>query len=94
MTIHFQTRFTPRNKIRYDKAPSQPYTVVDQDTTSVEWPKDYGPILDSVYEMADQIMTGNGVSARQAIEQVIKDERWKILPTHIDMLVRRLEAGA
>lgn len=53
-------------------------------------PKNYGPILDCVYEMADMISTGNGVPASQAIDMVLRDEAWRILPKHRQMIIDRL----
>ena len=51
---------------------------------------DYGLILDSVFEMADAITTCNGVTPEHAVAQVLRDEGWRILPTHRAAIVRRL----
>lgn len=52
----------------------------------------YGPILDCVFEMADQIATSNGVSTAAAVDQVCRDEGWRVLPRHRAEIVKRLEA--
>jgi hypothetical protein len=51
----------------------------------------YACILDCVYEMADQIATGNGWSVDKAISQVLKDEGWRLLPKHRKNIALRLE---
>jgi hypothetical protein len=45
-------------------------------------PKEYGDILDCVYEMADDISISNGIPVERAIEGVLTSECWRILPTH------------
>lgn len=52
---------------------------------------DYGRVLDCVYEMADDVATSNGVTHEQAIEQVLRDERWRILPTHRKDIINKLK---
>lgn len=54
------------------------------------YPDHYGPILDCVFEMADDISNGNGVSVESAIETVLKDEGWRLLPKHKKMIVKKL----
>lgn len=53
---------------------------------------DYGQVLDCVFEMADQVSNCNGASASAAVDQVLRDEAWRILPTHRAEIIRRLEA--
>jgi hypothetical protein len=53
----------------------------------------YGPMLDSVLEMAEDLMGGNGISAERAVNQVILDENWSILPTHRKLIVELLETA-
>lgn len=55
------------------------------------YPESYGPILDCVYEMADDISTGNGITPEAAIEQVLRDERWRLLPKHKNMIATKLK---
>lgn len=52
--------------------------------------EEYGTILDCVYEMADMVSTSNGISVDSAIEQVLKDEGWHILPTHKQLILSLL----
>jgi hypothetical protein len=44
--------------------------------------RDYGAILDCVYEMATQVAAANEWDVDKAINNVLKGEGWKILPTH------------
>lgn len=43
-------------------------------------------ILDSVYEMAEQVATANNMSVDAAIDDVLKSEGWTLLPTHRVMI--------
>jgi hypothetical protein len=52
---------------------------------------DYGRVLDCVYEMTDAVASANGITHEQAIEQVLRDERWRILPTHKQMILNKLK---
>lgn len=52
----------------------------------------YGPILDCVYEMADQIANGNGETHERAIEIVLKDEGWRVLPKHKKQIIEKLRS--
>jgi hypothetical protein len=53
-------------------------------------PQSYGAILDCVFEMADQVSSGNGVTPQQAIRKVLKDEGWRLIPQHEKEIERRL----
>lgn len=52
---------------------------------------DYSAILDCVYEMAGMITSSNGVSIDQAIQQVLSDEKWSILPSHKKLIATMLQ---
>jgi len=88
---------SPRHGFKFDKVPTIKGSMYGGGdvypngcmATSVD--VDYGAVLDSVYEMADAIHTSNGGTTAQAIEQVLRDEGWRILPTHKQMLINRLE---
>lgn len=54
---------------------------------------DYGLVLDTVFEMTDQVSSGNGVTPAAAIETVLRDEGWRILPRHKAEIVKRLSAS-
>lgn len=53
---------------------------------------DYAQILDTVYEMADQVANSNGISHERAIEQVIRAEEFCILPSDVKRIVAKLNA--
>ena len=72
---------SPRHGFRCDKRPTRPGPVWGV-SLPVNGAQDYSAILDCVYEMAEQVATGNGVHVDTAIEQVLRDEGWKILPSH------------
>lgn len=76
------SKTTPRHRIPYGKIP--PGIRAD----------DYTAILDCVFEMADDIMTGNGWTADKSVDTVLRDERWRILPMHRKEIIRRLTAKA
>lgn len=42
----------------------------------------YAAILDSVYEMAEQVSVANSLTVDAAIDRVLKDEGWTLLPIH------------
>lgn len=89
MPQKIDARVSPRHSFKFDRVP----TVRGSwhgGSIVYHYPESYGPILDCVFEMADDIMTGNGVTAEQAISQVLKDENWKILPTHRRAITARL----
>lgn len=56
-------------------------------------PEAYSQILDCVYEMADAVSSANGVALEAAIAQVLKDENWRVLPTHQKQIIEALERG-
>jgi hypothetical protein len=53
--------------------------------------RDYADILDCVYEMSDMISCSNGVSLERAIDQVLLDEQWTILPSHKKLIATMLQ---
>jgi len=81
---------SPRNGFKFDRVPTVKGSTWGYQVTPL-YHGDYGPVLDCVFEMADDIMTGNGVTAAQAVEQVCKDERWRLLPRHKKAIIERLE---
>ena len=52
---------------------------------------DYGQVLDCVFEMAGDLADCNGLSHDRAVDQVLRDEGWRILPTHRAEIIRRLD---
>lgn len=55
------------------------------------YPDSYSAILDCVYEMADMVATGNGISIQSAIDLVCADEGWRVLPRHKALIRAMLE---
>jgi hypothetical protein len=53
---------------------------------------DYAAVLDCVIDMADALVSGNGARPDDAVGQVLRDEDWRILPSHRAMIVHRLRA--
>jgi hypothetical protein len=52
--------------------------------------KEYGMILDCVYEMAEQIATSNGWVVGFAIDQLLNDKGWEVLPAHLTAIRNRI----
>ena len=78
---------SPRNGIKFDRVPANVAWLLSHAIGSDAHKRktilaDYAATLDCVYEMADGISTGNGVPPLRAIEQVLRDQGWNILPTH------------
>lgn len=82
---------SPRHGFKCDKRPTRSYPPWGG-SRPVHGKQDYGPILDCVYEMADDISTSNGVSPEAAIDSVLRSEGWKILPTHRTQILQRLNS--
>lgn len=83
---------SPRHGFKYDRVPTVRGSMYGGGVTPIRH-LDYGPVLDCIFEMADDIMTGNGISAAQAVDLVCKDERWRILPRHRKAIIARLSAA-
>lgn len=73
--------YTPRNTIPFCVVPVNLHNSCYSGSTDSK-SSEYALILDCVFEMADAIATGNGVAIEVAIEQVLKDEGWNVLPQH------------
>ncbi len=73
---------SPRHGIVFDKIPTY-------QTFIYHPPETYAWILDCVYEMVDDVSSANGVSLEAAIAQVLKDENWRVLPTHQKQIIER-----
>ena len=82
---------SPRHGFKYDRVPTVKGSCWGYQVTPL-YHQDYGPVLDSIFEMADDIMTGNGISAAKAVDLACKDERWRILPRHRKAIIARLSA--
>lgn len=82
---------SPRHGFLFDRVPTVRGSMYGGSIVR-HHPESYGPILDCVFEMADDIATSNGVTPAAAIEQVLKDEGWRVLPTHKKEILKRLES--
>lgn len=87
----YKTLKSPRHGFAFDRIPSVRGSIHGGSVTRYH-ESTYAAILDCVYEMADQIASGNGVTHSAAINQVLKDEQWTILPTHKAAILVRLSA--
>ena len=80
---------SPRHGFKCDKVPVIKGLILEK-TMLIDGKRDYGAILDAVYDMAEDVIACNGVSVATAIENVLKIEGWKILPTHRKQIEARL----
>lgn len=72
---------SPRHGFKFKEVPTRRGSVFGGSVV-VHYEDSYASILDCVYEMADQVATGNGWSVERAIDQVLRDEGWTLLPSH------------
>lgn len=80
---------SPRHGFRCDRVPSRRGPVFGF-SVPTHGKRECGAILDCVYEMAEQIATGNGWPVDKAISQVLKDEGWVLLPTQRKEILNRV----
>lgn len=72
---------SPRHGFKFMEVPTRRGSAYGGSVV-VHYEESYSLILDCVYEMADQVATANGWSVERAIDQVLKDEGWTLLPSH------------
>lgn len=87
------THKSPRHGFEFDRVPTVRGSMFGGSIVR-HYAESYGPILDCVFEMADDIASANGCTADAAVSQVLRDERWRLLPTHRAAIVARLVACA
>jgi hypothetical protein len=80
---------SPRHGFEFSDIPTKKGSVWGGSIT-VHYEEDYAAILDSTYEMADQISTSNGWSIDKAIESALHDNSWTMLPKHKKLIKARL----
>lgn len=81
---------SPRHGLVYHEIPTIRGSMYGGgDIAPLDW-KDYGDALDCVLNMADQVAASNGVPLAQAVDQVLRDENWRLLPKHKAMIINRL----
>lgn len=91
MARHIVPTVTPRHRLPYADIPTHHGRLacggIERYTRDT-----YGGILDCVYEMANMVSTSNGIPVSVAIDQVLRDEHWHILPTHRKLIFSQLTA--
>ena len=80
---------SPRHGFRCDRVPRQRNHVWGGSVPGLGL-RDLGPKMDCIYEMAEQVATGNGWPVDKAISQVLKDEGWVLLPTQRKEILNRI----
>lgn len=90
MTHYILREHSPRNRIPFNHLPTKRGSVWGGSHV-VHHREDYASILDSVLEMTRDVALGNGVPFEQAIEQVCKDENWRVIPRHKKLILERLQ---
>ncbi len=84
---------SPRHGFVFDKVPTMQANSHGGSFEFYESPRSYAHVLDCIYEMTLDIADANGVEPAKAIEQVLSDEGWRILPTHKRMILDRVCGG-
>ena len=79
-----------RHNIPFDKIPTVKGNI-HGGSVVYHGKENYSAILDCVYEMTDQVSNSNGISLEEAIETVIKDEEWRLLPSHKKLIIKKLK---
>lgn len=51
----------------------------------------YAAVLDSTYEMTLDLVAANAITPAAAVAKVMVDENWKVLPTHVKAIIKRVE---
>ena len=94
MAIKCGNMKSPRNGIVYDSYPTVSGHVYPNSCGTRHPRLDYGAVLDSILEMSRDVMDANCVSVESAINQVLEDEAWRILPKQRRDISERLRAYA
>jgi hypothetical protein len=53
----------------------------------------YAAVLDCTYEMTLDLVAANAITPAAAVAKVMVDENWKVLPTHVKAIIKRVEEG-
>lgn len=92
MTQSCHKQASPRHGFVFDKVPTIKGSMCGcGGVLFYASPKNYGCVLDCVFEMAIDVSCANGISAEKAVEDVLRLERWRILPTHKKRIIQRIE---
>jgi len=87
----YQKFVSKRHGFTFDEIPTVRGSIYGG-SCSTATPDQYAGILDSVFEMTDQIATSNGTELKAAMDQVLKDEGWRVLPKHRAQIMKLLES--
>lgn len=93
MAEYILREFSPRHRIPFNHIPTVRGSIRGGSCV-VHSRESYGPILDCVYEMADQVATSNGVSVEEAIKSVAEAERWRVMPRHQKLIATMLKEAS
>jgi len=85
----YKVNKSPRYGFEFDEIPTKRGSTRGGSIV-VHYEEDYASILDSTYEMAEQISTGNGIHVNEAVKQVLKDEKWRLLPKHMVQIANQI----
>ena len=81
---------SPRYSLPYNSVPTQKGSVWGGSFEVYIPSSDYGCVLDSVYEMTDMVASGNGCSFQKALNRVLEDEGYILLPSSKKMILKEL----
>lgn len=81
---------SPRHGFEFDRVPTVRGSIRGGSVVA-HYAESYGPILDCVFEMASDISSANGWPPEDAVAHVLRDEGWRLLPTHRAAIVARLD---
>lgn len=91
MSEYILREHSPRHAFPFNHLPSVRGSMYGGSVT-VYSRESYGAILDSVYEMAGDVRDANGITAAAAVDQVCKDEGWRVMPRHKKLILAKLGA--
>lgn len=90
MTTYVGKHLSPRHSFVFHELPTVKGSMFGMSIVR-HYPEDYGAIIDSVYEMARDVADANSVSHEAAIDQVCKDENWKLLRAQRTQVLAKLK---
>jgi hypothetical protein len=94
MTQTCRKQESPRYRFVFDKVPTMRVNRYGGSCEFYSSPRSYGQVLDCIYEMTLDLVDANADEPEKAIEQVLSDEGWRILPTHKKAVLDRVRLMA
>lgn len=82
---------SPRHGFDFDRVPTVRGSQYGGPVV-VHYHESYGPILDSVFEMTCDVADANGEDPKSALQTVLRDEGWRVLPRHQKAILARVNA--